>query len=54
MCIRDRPIVIYRLLGQPGDLGFGGAMAASVLLMVLVVVAMVAGDRLRAGSAGEF
>ena len=41
--------MIYRLLGQPGDLSFGGAMAASVLLMVLVVVAMVAGDRLRAG-----
>jgi thiamine transport system permease protein len=48
------PIVIYRLLGQPGDASFGGAMAASVLLMVLVVVAMVAGDRLRAGRVGEF
>jgi thiamine transport system permease protein len=48
------PIVIYRLLGQPGDLSFGGAMAASVLLMALVVVAMIAGDRLRAGNVGEF
>jgi thiamine transport system permease protein len=48
------PIVIYRLLGQPGDLSFGGAMAASVLLMVLVVIAMVAGDRLRTGRGGEF
>src|SRR5262249_9524338 len=48
------PIVIYRLLGQPGDLSFGGAMAASVLLMVLVVIAMVAGDRLRTGGVGEF
>jgi len=48
------PIVIYRLLGQPGDVSFGGAMAASVLLMVLVVVAMIAGDRLRAGDVGEF
>jgi thiamine transport system permease protein len=48
------PIVIYRLLGQPGDLSFGAAMAASCLLMVLVVVAMLAGDRLRAGRVGEF
>ena len=48
------PIVIFRLLGQPGDLSFGGAMAASVLLMGLVVVAMIAGDRLRAGNVGEF
>ena len=48
------PIVIYRLLGQPGDVSFGGAMAASVLLMVLVVVAMIVGDRMRAGRVGEF
>ncbi len=48
------PIVIYRLLGQPGDLSFGAAMAASCLLMVLVAVAMVLGDRFRAGPLGDF
>lgn len=48
------PIVIYRLLGQPGDVSFGAAMAASCVLMGLVVVAMLAGDRMRAGRLGEF
>lgn len=48
------PIVIYRLLGQPGDASFGAAMAASCILMLLVAVAMLAGDRARAGGLGEF
>lgn len=48
------PIVVYRLLGQPGDLSFGAAMAASCLLMALVAVAMLVGDRLRAGRIGAF
>ena len=48
------PIVIYRLLGQPGDAAFGAAMAASCILMVLVAAAVIAGDRARAGGYGEF
>jgi len=48
------PIVIYRLLGQPGDAAFGAAMAASCILMVLVAAAVLAGDRARAGRHGEF
>ena len=48
------PIVVYRLLGQPGDVSFGAAMAASCILMLLVALAMLAGDRARAGRLGEF
>jgi thiamine transport system permease protein len=48
------PIVVYRLLGQPGDASFGAAMAASCLLMLLVAGAMLAGDRARAGRFGDF
>ncbi len=48
------PIVVYRLLGQPGDASFGAAMAASCLLMLLVAVAMLVGDRARAGRLGDF
>ncbi len=48
------PIVVYRLLGQPGDAAFGAAMAASCILMVLVAAAVLAGDRARAGGYGDF
>lgn len=48
------PIVVHRLLSQPGDAAFGAATAASVVLMALVVAAMVAGDRLRFGRVGAF
>ena len=48
------PIVVYRLLSQPGSAAFGAATAAGVVLMALVVVAMVAGDRLRFGRVGAF
>ena len=48
------PIVVYRLLGQPGDVSFGAAMAASCILMLLVALAVLAGDRVRAGRLGEF
>lgn len=48
------PIVVYRLLGQPGSASFGAAMAASCILMLLVTVAMLVGDRARAGRFGEF
>jgi len=48
------PIAIYRFLGQPGPSNFGQAMALSTILMMLTVVAVLAIDRWRVGSAGEF
>jgi thiamine transport system permease protein len=48
------PVVIYRLLGQPGALNFGAAMAASTILMVLTVVAILTADRARIGDVGTF
>lgn len=34
------PVVIFRLLGQPGSLGFGAAMAASTILLALTALAV--------------
>jgi thiamine transport system permease protein len=48
------PVVIFRLLGQPGPLNFGAAMAASTILMVLTAVAILAIERVRVGEVGEF
>ena len=48
------PVVVYRLLGQPGPLNFGAAMAASVILMTLTALAVLAIDRFRVGSLGTF
>jgi thiamine transport system permease protein len=48
------PVVIYRLLGQPGALNFGAAMAASTILMALTVVAILTADRARVGDIGTF
>ncbi|MDQ1430027.1 MAG: hypothetical protein QOF40_629, partial [Actinomycetota bacterium] len=43
-----------RLLGQPGPQNFGGAMAASVILMGLTALAILAIERFRVGSVGSF
>ncbi|HEU5306546.1 MAG TPA: iron ABC transporter permease [Acidimicrobiia bacterium] len=48
------PVLVYRLLGQPGPLNFGGAMAASVILMGLTMLAMLGIERFRAGTVGSF
>jgi thiamine transport system permease protein len=48
------PIAIFRLLGQPGGITFGRAMALSVVLMVLTAVAVFAIERVRAGEAADF
>jgi thiamine transport system permease protein len=48
------PVVIFRLLGQPGPLNFGAAMAASTILMLLTAVAILAIERVRVGEVGEF
>jgi thiamine transport system permease protein len=47
-------VVIFRLLGQPGPLNFGAAMAASTILMLLTAVAILAIERVRVGEVGEF
>lgn len=48
------PVLVYRLLGQPGPLNFGGAMAASVILMALTALAILGIERFRAGTVGSF
>jgi len=48
------PIVIYRLLSQPGSQSFGAAMAASTILAALTAIVVLAIDRFRVGTAGEW
>jgi thiamine transport system permease protein len=48
------PLVIYRLLGQPGGTNYGQAMAMSVLLMAVCAVSFVLIERLRSAGMGEF
>jgi thiamine transport system permease protein len=46
------PVAIYRLLGQPGALAFGQAMAMATLLMLLTAAAVLMLDRIRQTEAG--
>jgi len=46
------PIAIFRLLGQPGPLAFGQAMAMATLLMIITTAAVVAIDRVRVPARG--
>jgi thiamine transport system permease protein len=48
------PVVVFRLLGQPGGQNFGAAMAASTILVVLTLAAVLGIERLRAGELGTF
>jgi len=48
------PIVIFRLLGQPGALNYGQALAMSTLLMLVCAAGFMAIERLRVGQIGEF
>ncbi|MBZ0283505.1 MAG: iron ABC transporter permease [Anaerolineae bacterium] len=48
------PIVIFRLLGQPGGSNYGQALAMSVLLMLVSAVGFVLIERLRTAGVGEF
>ncbi len=48
------PVVIYRLLGQPGALNYGQAIAMSTLLMLICAAAFVLIERFRVGQVGEF
>ena len=47
------PLAVFRLLGQPGQLSFGMAMAMAVLLMLVTAAAMLLIDRFRAGALGQ-
>ena len=48
------PVMIFRLLGQPGAQNFGAAMAASTILMVLTVLSVLGIERFRVGDVGTF
>jgi thiamine transport system permease protein len=48
------PLVIFRLLGHPGELNYGMALAASVLLAGTTVLVMLLVERLRVSSVGAF
>jgi thiamine transport system permease protein len=48
------PVMIFRLLGQPGAQNFGAAMAASTILMALTVLSVLGIERFRVGDVGTF
>ena len=47
------PIAIFRLLGRPGGVPFGAAVAMSVLLMFITAVAVMLIDSFRTPQAGD-
>jgi len=47
------PVAVARLLGRPGDLNYGQAMALSTILMVVCAVALLLLERIRTDRAGE-
>jgi thiamine transport system permease protein len=48
------PVVIFRLLGHPGDLNYGMALAAAVVLGGSTALVMLVVERLRVRSVGTF
>ncbi len=48
------PLVIFRLLGQPGALNYGQALAMSTLLMLVCAAGFLLIERFRIGEAEEF
>jgi len=48
------PVVIYRLLGQPGLANYGQAVALSVILMMATAIGFLGIENLRYGSGDEF
>ncbi|MFE2942772.1 ABC transporter permease [Streptomyces sp. NPDC059255] len=48
------PVAVARLLGRPGELNYGQAMALSTVLMVVCAVSLLALERIRTDRAGEF
>ena len=47
------PVVIFRLIGRPGEANFGAALAASVVLATLTAVVLLLAERLRPAEASE-
>lgn len=47
------PTAIFRLLGRPGDVAFGQAMALSVVLMLITAASVLVIERMRVVVAGE-
>ncbi|MFC7726614.1 ABC transporter permease [Nocardioides sp. GCM10028917] len=48
------PIVIFRLIGHPGEMNYGMALAASVVLAGVTAVVVLAVERLRVPGVGAF
>lgn len=48
------PLVIFRLLGQPGETNYGTALAAAVVLAVVTATVMTLVERLRVPAQGGF
>ncbi|MCD6639482.1 MAG: iron ABC transporter permease [Nocardioides sp.] len=48
------PVVIFRLIGHPGEMNYGMALAASVVLATATAVVMLLVERLRVPSVGAF
>ncbi len=48
------PVVIFRLLGRPGELNYGMALAGSVVLAATVAAVVLLVERLRVPSVGAF
>jgi thiamine transport system permease protein len=48
------PVVIFRLIGHPGEMNYGMALAASVVLAAATALVMLAVERLRVPSVGAF
>lgn len=48
------PVVIFRLIGHPGEMNYGMALAASVVLATTTALVMLAVERLRVPSVGAF
>ncbi|MEE1756924.1 ABC transporter permease [Streptomyces sp. SP18CS02] len=48
------PVAVARLLGRPGELNYGQAMALSTILMVVCAVALLLLERIRTDRSGEF
>ena len=48
------PVVIFRLVGHPGELNYGMALAASVVLAATTALVILAVERLRVPSVGAF
>ncbi len=48
------PIVIFRLLGQPGAANYGQALAMSTILMAVCALSFLLIERFRTAGIGEF